>query len=426
MSQITRCPSCTTKFKVVADQLRISDGWVRCGHCKEIFDASAHLLVPTEARGLLPDVSFTETSAPATPSPQTTDVAGSWGSAPASSESTEPAGVAHVVPPSEAPAVDVPAPAIPAFLTAGTDFSSPIATEPDHKPATPATPSVPTDKLEGYELPFADLPDSDWPEDLEQQDTASPPSPDVKQTAPTDTDTETTDTPVNATAPSEAYPAQWAESEPPCQDVAPESALDGAPAFEHLPSQENTFPQDMEPAAEEAQHAEDVGFVRTARRKAFWRRPAIRAGLGLGIALLLCTLGLQVTVQERNRIAAMAPGMRPWLQRLCAPLHCAVAPLQQIADVVIDSSSFVKGRGDSYQLALAIKNRAPIALAMPVVELTLTDAQDQPVVRRVLLPQDLAAPPELPASGEWSASVAVIVTTGGARVAGYRLLAFYP
>ena len=31
-------------FKVVPDQLRISDGWVRCGQCDEVFDANAHLL----------------------------------------------------------------------------------------------------------------------------------------------------------------------------------------------------------------------------------------------------------------------------------------------------------------------------------------------------------------------------------------------
>src|SRR6476620_8201349 len=43
MSLITRCPACGTMFKVVPDQLRISEGWVRCGHCAEIFDAAAHL-----------------------------------------------------------------------------------------------------------------------------------------------------------------------------------------------------------------------------------------------------------------------------------------------------------------------------------------------------------------------------------------------
>lgn len=43
MALITRCPVCGTLFKVVPDQLRISEGWVRCGHCAEVFDASSDL-----------------------------------------------------------------------------------------------------------------------------------------------------------------------------------------------------------------------------------------------------------------------------------------------------------------------------------------------------------------------------------------------
>ena len=41
MSQITRCPACQTTFRVVPDQLKIAQGWVRCGQCGEVFDASA-------------------------------------------------------------------------------------------------------------------------------------------------------------------------------------------------------------------------------------------------------------------------------------------------------------------------------------------------------------------------------------------------
>ena len=43
MSQTTRCPHCGTTFRVVPDQLRIGAGWVRCGRCKEVFDATEHL-----------------------------------------------------------------------------------------------------------------------------------------------------------------------------------------------------------------------------------------------------------------------------------------------------------------------------------------------------------------------------------------------
>ncbi|MDD2713452.1 MAG: zinc-ribbon domain-containing protein, partial [Simplicispira sp.] len=63
MSQTTRCPSCATAFKVVADQLRISDGWVRCGHCKEVFDAVA-CLQEVPAQALLPQVPQENTQAP--------------------------------------------------------------------------------------------------------------------------------------------------------------------------------------------------------------------------------------------------------------------------------------------------------------------------------------------------------------------------
>jgi predicted Zn finger-like uncharacterized protein len=51
MSLITRCPACQTLFKVVPDQLRISDGWARCGSCEAIFDASLHLLADTVEAG---------------------------------------------------------------------------------------------------------------------------------------------------------------------------------------------------------------------------------------------------------------------------------------------------------------------------------------------------------------------------------------
>lgn len=39
MSLATRCPSCGTIFRVVQDQLKISEGWVRCGRCSEVFNA---------------------------------------------------------------------------------------------------------------------------------------------------------------------------------------------------------------------------------------------------------------------------------------------------------------------------------------------------------------------------------------------------
>lgn len=43
MSLATRCTACGTVFRVVQDQLKVSEGWVRCGRCAEVFDAREQL-----------------------------------------------------------------------------------------------------------------------------------------------------------------------------------------------------------------------------------------------------------------------------------------------------------------------------------------------------------------------------------------------
>ena len=43
MSLATRCPSCGTVFRVVPDQLKVSEGWVRCGRCDSMFSAAGLL-----------------------------------------------------------------------------------------------------------------------------------------------------------------------------------------------------------------------------------------------------------------------------------------------------------------------------------------------------------------------------------------------
>ena len=142
--------------------------------------------------------------------------------------------------------------------------------------------------------------------------------------------------------------------------------------------------------------------------------------------MLLVLLGLllaaQVGVHDRDRLAAAQPALRPWLARLCEPLRCRIAPPRQIDAIVIDSSSFNKLRGDAYRLNFTLKNQAAIQVAMPALELTLTDGQDQPVVRRVLLPADLGTHPGvIAATAEWSGSLALAVVGQRHRRADRRL-----
>jgi predicted Zn finger-like uncharacterized protein len=71
MSLLTRCPACVTLYRVVPDQLRISDGWVKCGQCGEIFDASKDLI--EEVRDPEPDTGMPGDAVPSLTAPRQED-----------------------------------------------------------------------------------------------------------------------------------------------------------------------------------------------------------------------------------------------------------------------------------------------------------------------------------------------------------------
>lgn len=54
MSLATRCSECGTVFRVVPDQLKVSDGWVRCGRCSAVFNAQASLFELDESASTIP------------------------------------------------------------------------------------------------------------------------------------------------------------------------------------------------------------------------------------------------------------------------------------------------------------------------------------------------------------------------------------
>ncbi len=172
-----------------------------------------------------------------------------------------------------------------------------------------------------------------------------------------------------------------------------------------------------------------LSFMRGVGRQSVWHTRWARwllGALGLG---LIATLAIQVTVRERDALFAQVPAARPWVSAVCEWTGCIVSPMRRKEFIVVESASFTPIRGDVYRLNFVIRNNAPTALAMPAVELALTDLQNRPVVRRVLLPAEFGGKSDaLEPSAEWSSSLAVSVKTNGSseRIAGYRLLAFYP
>lgn len=328
MSLITRCPACGTLFNMVADQLKVSQGWVRCGQCADVFDATLHLQNEGATRE-----------------------------------------------------------AVAAQFTASESLPQVVAAD-------------------------------DVNHDSYAQDVAAAlKTPDESAACNTD---------VLAALPL-------------ATDAGDVNAMFLDDGRDDLPIQ---VPTDVPGDASSDipnDALNDVSFVRQARQQAFWRRPAVRVGLGLVVVLLIGLLAAQYAVAQRDSLAAAEPRLKPALQMLCERLVCTVGPLRQIEAIVIDSSSFNKVNDvGNYRLSFVVKNTGAAPVAMPSLEVTLTDTQDQAVLRRVLSPAQLGAASSMLAPGsDWSGAASLQVAANPTspdnaspgvlgRVAGYRLLAFYP
>ncbi|MEG2767392.1 MAG: DUF3426 domain-containing protein, partial [Comamonas sp.] len=189
----------------------------------------------------------------------------------------------------------------------------------------------------------------------------------------------------------------------------------------------NVSQEEPEHGAQEDAGAPIPSFVRQAQRKAWWSQPAVRFVMGMLVIFLPLTLLLQIAMHERNTLVAWKPEWRTAFENMCVALRCELAPRKSIASVVLTGSSFNQDTQPyHYRLGLSIQNQAPTLVAMPAVELTLTDAQDQVLVRKVFNPDEIGAPAELAARSEWNGSLPVMTQGLHLQVSGYRVMAFYP
>ncbi len=314
MGLITRCPACGTMFKVVSDQLKVSDGWVRCGQCAEIFDAQLY-----------------------------------WQS--------------------------------------GTDFAI--------QPVPQAVTTI--------ELPVSDH------------------VVDHQNTHPADQE------PVTGSKVDEVASVE-------SETISPATPASSLPVKHNaeVPLVAHVRAPNPDVSAGEVTETgfKDVSFVRNARRQALWRSPLLRGALALFALGLAGLLAAQLAVYQHSALLAFAPGIKPWLQQICRPLACDMGLPKRIDAIVIDSSSFNKiSEAGDFRLGFILKNTANIEVAMPSLEISLTDTQEQVIVRRVLSPFQFGASNGLiAANSDFSNAVTLQVQPDAPlhRIAGYRLLAFYP
>lgn len=346
MNLATRCGACGTLFRVVQDQLKVSDGWVRCGRCHEVFNAVESLVDLDQ--GVPPELAAT-------------------------SGPPGPAGASQAHDASAAPATALPA-----------------AGDPTIVPAPAA----------GFDAPF---------------DLAIP---------------------TNAAQPAAVAPAAEGLSARP--DRTRDADADAAGAREPGSLAAGLAPQAEVLLTPVEVPAEDLPVAPLAARPAAeppWfarppRPPERRARRRWSMVVLALLLGLllvaQLLVRYRDLAAARWPELRPVLAAACAPFGCSLGPPRRIEAVAVENTALtLTALPGAYRLSVGLRNRARTAIALPSIELALTDTEGRLLARRVLAPRDFSKVPDSIAAGA-DVPLQALLATPGERVSGYTIEIFYP
>lgn len=371
MSLATRCTSCGTVFRVVQDQLKVSEGWVRCGRCSQVFNALEALF----------DLERETAAEPA----QATQ------SAPLDAR---PASVA-------APAQMLAQPAASDFGEIDLDVGTPGASDPlyepfdEHAGAAHASPD--------HAAFFAARPDdpheeADYPAVREPVSRRSTPAGRVDERDRLE------------------FPDARFDSE----------MLAGVDSASAVANEPHATEAAIEPAFPTLE-ASEPHFVLHAQRRAHWQTPKMVALQGLVLALLLVVLGLQYAHHFRDLVAARWPATAPALAALCAAASCQLEAPRRIDDLVVESTALTRAPlPDAFKVSVVLRNRGNLAVMPPSIDLSLTDASGQPVARRMLSPRDFEvgnAPLKPGLAAPWQL---ILTTAAAGNITGYTVEVFYP
>lgn len=341
MALAARCPHCRALFRVIADQLKLRGGLVRCGECRKVFDAIGSLTyVDDEAmiRGPI--------EAPL-------------------------AGTAHAGPQMPAGAATAPAVAAAAQAPAGAPAVQPPAPAPRPAPS-------PRPERDGAARPAV---------------------------------VEGTDAGAELGVPT------LFRQEP---DAA-ESSDRQAP----LPAGESGFEAMAGDAGADDAAAPDF-LLAGEKRRAHWI-------FGTACVPLVLIALAQAALTLRQPALEIWPSLRPVAIKACALYGCAVnwPAHPELLTIVASDLTSLPGT-DVIELNASIRSRADFIMALPAIEVTLTDAQNRPVARKVFLPADYLASSSEPSSRldeglapESDLAVRLVFEAQGLNVTGFLIYPFY-
>jgi len=197
-----------------------------------------------------------------------------------------------------------------------------------------------------------------------------------------------------------------------------ETVADEEPA---VPSDALPSSATPEPMPEPVARTQSVPATASTTATARYRRASLGARF-----FLLIVLAAQLGADAYRNIPDTQPKLAFWLQTVCAPSVCT---LRQSSALGIDDSSLTAAGSNAFHLKAMISNRAGLTLQAPSLALTFTGASDEVLARKVYAPKDWASQTEfLPGSSTTPIDLWVRwdEAASTARVAGYRLQAFYP
>ena len=225
-------------------------------------------------------------------------------------------------------------------------------------------------------------------------------------------------------------------------DAWPEPSIDGPTAGDPLdaglqvpvePQLEGALsvaePASATEAEWRAEPEQAPSFMRTRDGPSAWQQPGRRRALMLAIALGLLLLGGQAAYTWRDRLAASAPGLRGPLLAACSALGCQIEAVRSIDSLAVDSSGLVRvERSNVYKLQVSLRNRAGQPVAVPALDVTLSDASGQLIARRVLRAAELGVTETTVAAGHELSLQATLQArlAGTEAIAGYTIELFYP
>ena len=160
-------------------------------------------------------------------------------------------------------------------------------------------------------------------------------------------------------------------------------------------------------------------------------RPVFSWLLLLLLLLLILLSAAQLMFFLRTELAANHPQLRPYLEQACTVFGCQVELPRNIQLLTIDDSDLQEdvAHQDVIVLTSTLSNQADYAQAFPLLELTLTDLDERPVLRRIFTPKEYLSSPDSAALGippRAEVRIKLSLLLEGVKATGYRVYLTYP